>query len=60
MGIWFLINYIMLATIVAYFSYRLGYNLWIFGIIAIVLSPVVGFLALAIWDYYQTFIKGKI
>ncbi len=60
MGIWFLINYIMLSTIVAYFAYRLGYNLWIFGLIALFLSPVVGFLFLAIWDYYKTFIKGKI
>jgi len=60
MGIWILINYVMLATIVAYFAYRLGYNMWIFGIIALLFSPVVGFLLLAIWDYYQTFIKGKI
>ncbi len=58
MGIWFIINYIMLATIVAYFAYRLGYNMWVFGLIALFLSPVVGFLFLAIWDYYQTYIKG--
>ncbi len=60
MNIWILINYVMLATIVAYFAYRLGYNMWIFGLIALFLSPVIGFLALAIWDYYKTFIKGKI
>ncbi len=60
MNIWFLLNYLILVSVVVYFAYRLGYNIWIFGIIALVLSPVVGFLALAIWDYYQNFIKGKI
>ena len=60
MGIWFLINYVILTTIVAYFAYRLGYNIWVFGLIALFLSPVMGFLSLAIWDYYKTFIKGKI
>ena len=60
MGIWFILNYVVLSSIVAYFAYRLGYNFWIFAIIALLLSPIVGFLSLAIWDYYNTFIKGKV
>ena len=59
MGIWLLINYIVLTTAVIYFAYRLGYNIWVFAIISLIFSPIVGFLSLAIWDYYQTFMKGN-
>ena len=60
MGIWFLINYIILSSVVVYFAYRLNHNVWIFLAISLLLSPIVGFLSLAIWDYYQNFIKGKV
>lgn len=60
MGVWFLINYVILISIVVYFAYRLGHNVWIFGIISLLLSPVVGFLFLAIWDYYKNFLKGRL
>jgi len=50
---------VILATVVAYFAYRLGHNPWIFFGISILLSPILGGLLLAIWDYYKNFIKGR-
>jgi len=55
----FLINVIVLSVVVAYLAYRLGYNHWVFLIISLLFSPVIGSLLLALWDYYKTFIKGR-
>ncbi len=60
MSLMVLINLIILSSVVAYFAYRLGHNHWVFLIISLVLSPIVGSLLLAIWDYYKTFIKGRL
>jgi len=60
MNMWFLINYLIFISVVGYFAFRLGHNVWVFVIISVLFSPVVGFLALAIWDYYKNFIKGRI
>jgi len=51
MNMWFLINYLIFISVVGYFAFRLGHNVWVFVIISVLFSPVVGFLALAIWDY---------
>jgi hypothetical protein len=51
---------VILSTVVAYFAYRLGHNPWVFFIISILLSPILGSLLLAIWDYYKNFIKGRV
>jgi len=57
---WLIINYLIFITVVGYFAFRLGHNVMIFVIISILFSPIIGFLFLAIWDYYQNFIKGKV
>ncbi|QCT94879.1 hypothetical protein FE773_06675 [Caminibacter mediatlanticus TB-2] len=59
MSIMLIINLVILASVVGYFAYRLGHNPWIFFGISIILSPIVGSLLLAIWDYYKNFIKGN-
>ncbi|MEO1923321.1 MAG: hypothetical protein ABGX25_02235 [Nautiliaceae bacterium] len=59
MSLMFLINVIVLSVVVAYFAYRLGYNHWVFLIISLLFSPIIGSLLLALWDYYKTFIKGR-
>ncbi|GAB6044653.1 hypothetical protein JCM11957_02510 [Caminibacter profundus] len=59
MGLMLLINLIILSSVVAYFAYRLGHNTWVFFIISILLSPIIGGLTLAIWDYYKTYIKAR-
>jgi len=59
MSLMFLINVIVLSVVVAYLAYRLGYNHWVFLIISLLFSPVIGSLLLALWDYYKTFIKGR-
>ena len=59
MSLFLIINMVILATVVAYFAYRLGHNPWIFFGISILLSPILGSLLLAIWDYYKNFIKGR-
>jgi len=54
-----IINLIILSTVVGYFAFRLGHNPWIFFIISVILSPILGSLFLAIWDYYNVYIKGN-
>ncbi|WP_457560019.1 hypothetical protein [Caminibacter sp.] len=60
MSFMIILNLIILSSVVAYFSYRLGHNPWIFFGISLILSPILGSLLLAIWDYYKTFIKGRV
>jgi len=60
MNMWFLINYLIFISVVGCFAFMLGHNVWVFVVIYVLFSPVVGFLALAIWDYYKNFIKGRI
>jgi len=59
MSLMLIINLVILSTVVAYFAYRLGHNPWIFFGLSIFLSPILGSLLLAIWDYYKNFIKGR-
>ena len=59
MGLFYLINIIVLSSVVGYFACRLGKNFWVFFIISLLLSPIVGGLFLAIYDYYTTFLKGN-
>jgi hypothetical protein len=60
MLIFYIINLIVLASVVGYFAFRLGYNFWIFFILSLLLSPIVGGLFLAVYDYYKTFMKGRL
>ncbi|GAB6073467.1 hypothetical protein [Nautilia lithotrophica] len=59
MTLFYLVNIIVLSSVVGYFAFRLGKNFWVFFIISLLLSPVVGGLFLAIYDYYTTFLKGN-
>jgi len=59
MGFMIIVNLIVLSSVVGYFAYRLGYNFWLFFIFSILLSPILGALILAIWDYYNVFLKGR-
>ena len=59
MGLFYLINIIVLSSVVGYFAWRLNKNFWVFFIISLLLSPIVGGLFLAIYDYYTTFLKGN-
>ncbi len=52
--------WIVMASAIAYLAFRLNYNPWIFLIISVIFSPVMGLLSLATWDYYKTFIKGRV
>lgn len=52
--------WIILSSAIAYLSFRLNYNPWIFLLISLLFSPVIGIFALATWDYYKTFIKGRV
>jgi len=58
MTLFYLINIIVLSSVVGYFAWRLGKNFWIFFIMSLLLSPIVGALVLAIYDYYTIFLKG--
>jgi len=60
MGLMGIVYYVILATVVAYFAFRLGHNPWIFFGLSVVFSPILGSLFLAIWDYYVNFIKGRV
>lgn len=57
MILFYLINLIILSSVVGYFAFRLGKNFWVFFIISLILSPVVGGLFLAIYDYYTIYIR---
>jgi uncharacterized membrane-anchored protein len=59
MTLFYIINLIVLSSVVGYFAFRLGKNFWVFFIISLLLSPIVGGLFLAIYDYYTTFLKGN-
>jgi len=59
MALFYLINIVILSSVVGYFAFRLGKNFWVFFIISLLLSPIVGGLFLAIYDYYTTYIKGN-
>jgi len=59
MALFYLINIAILSSVVGYFAWRLGKNFWVFFVISLLLSPVVGGLMLAVYDYYTVFIKGK-
>jgi hypothetical protein len=55
-----IIIWIVMASAIAYLSFRLNYNPWVFLLISVLLSPVIGLFSLATWDYYKTYIKGKV
>ena len=57
MVLFYLINLIILSTVVGYFAFRLGKNFWVFFIISLILSPILGALFLAIYDYYTVYIR---
>ena len=57
MALFYLINLIILSSVVGYFAWRLGKNFWLFFILSLLFSPIIGGLALAIYDYYTIFIK---
>jgi hypothetical protein len=59
MALFYIINLIVLSSVVGYFAFRLGYNFWVFFILSLLLSPILGGLILAIYDYYNVFMKGK-
>jgi len=59
MTLFYLVNLIILSSVVGYFAFRLGKNFWVFFIISLLLSPILGALFLAIYDYYTIYIKGK-
>jgi hypothetical protein len=59
MALFYLLNLIALSSVVGYFAWRLGKNFWVFFIISMLLSPILGGLFLAIYDYYTTFLKGN-
>jgi len=60
MALFAIINLVVFSTVIAYFAVRLANNFWIFFILFLILSPILGALFLAIWDYYKFFIKGKV
>jgi len=59
MVLFYLLNIIILSSVVGYFAWRLEKNFWVFFIISLLFSPVVGGLLLAVYDYYTIFWKGK-
>jgi hypothetical protein len=50
----------VLSSVIGYFAFRLGHNFWVFFILSLLLSPILGGLILAIYDYYKVFMKGRI
>jgi hypothetical protein len=60
MALFYIINLIVLSSVIGYFAFRLGHNFWVFFILSLLLSPILGGLILAIYDYYKVFAKGKI
>jgi hypothetical protein len=59
MALFYIINLIVLSSVVGYFAFRLGHSFWMFFILSLLLSPILGGLILAIYDYYNVFMKGK-
>jgi len=57
--LFYIINLIVLSSVVGYFAWRLEKNFWVFFIISLLFSPILGGLFLAIYDYYTIFLKGK-
>ena len=60
MALFAIINLVIFSTVVAYFAVRLGHNFWVFFILSLLLSPILGGLILAIYDYYKIFMKGRV